>query len=211
MSKTILYARVSTLDQTAEHQATQAREAGFVIDEVVADEGVSGVTTRLAERPEGRRLKDLLRSGDTLVVRWVDRLGRNYADVTDTIRDFMRRGVIIRTVINRMEFNGATTEPMQQAVRDALIAFMAATAQAQAEATKEAQRAGIAHAKDKGSRYVGRKPSYDRGQFTTARDLLGQGRNPSEVSAATGLSRGTVYRIKDDPAGCEKVLAAWGL
>jgi putative DNA-invertase from lambdoid prophage Rac len=32
---------------------------------------------------------------------------------------------------------------MQQAVRDALIAFMAATAQAQAEATKSAQRAGI--------------------------------------------------------------------
>jgi len=35
---------------------------------------------------------------------------------------------------------------MQQAVRDALIAFMAATLQAQAEATKAAQRAGIEHA-----------------------------------------------------------------
>ena len=35
---------------------------------------------------------------------------------------------------------------MQQAVRDALIAFMAATAQSQAELTKEAQKAGIAHA-----------------------------------------------------------------
>jgi putative DNA-invertase from lambdoid prophage Rac len=33
------------------------------------------------------------------VVRWVDRLGRNYRDVTDTIREFMRRGVVIRTVI----------------------------------------------------------------------------------------------------------------
>jgi putative DNA-invertase from lambdoid prophage Rac len=32
---------------------------------------------------------------------------------------------------------------MQQAVRDALIGFMAATSQAQAEATKAAQRAGI--------------------------------------------------------------------
>ena len=32
---------------------------------------------------------------------------------------------------------------MRQAVRDALIAFMAATSQAQAEATKAAQRAGI--------------------------------------------------------------------
>jgi hypothetical protein len=30
-------------------------------------------------------LFDVLREGDTLVVRWIDRLGRNYQDVTDTI------------------------------------------------------------------------------------------------------------------------------
>jgi DNA invertase Pin-like site-specific DNA recombinase len=52
-----------------------------------------GVSTRLSERPEGRRLFDILRSGDTLVVRWVDRLGRNYRDVTDTVREFIRRGM----------------------------------------------------------------------------------------------------------------------
>ena len=42
---------------------------------------------------------------------------------------------------------------MQHAVRDALIGFMAATAQAQAEATKAAQRAGIAHAKANDGRW----------------------------------------------------------
>ena len=158
--KTVLYARVSTAEQTIDHQRTHAEAAGFKIDLVVADDGVSGVHARLIERPEGRRLFDLLRAGDTLVVRWVDRLGRNYADVPDTIREFMRRGVVIRTVINNMTFDGATKEPMRQAVRDALIAFMAATAQAQAEATKEAQRAGIDHAKalgDRGSR-AGSRP-----------------------------------------------------
>ena len=87
---------------------------------------------------------------------------RNYRDVTDTIREFMREGVVVKTVINGMTFDGATKDPIQQAVRDALIAFMAATAQAQAEATREAQRAGIAAArlkKDAG-KYLGRKPSY---------------------------------------------------
>jgi DNA invertase Pin-like site-specific DNA recombinase len=84
------------------------------------------------------------------VVRWVDRLGRNYADVTDVIREFIRRGVIVRTVINGLTFDGTTKDPMQMGVRDALIGFMAATAQAQAEATKEAQRAGIEHAKANG-------------------------------------------------------------
>jgi putative DNA-invertase from lambdoid prophage Rac len=107
-----------------------------------------GVRTALRDRPEGRRLFDMLRAGDTLVVRWVDRLGRNYADVTDTIREFIRRGVVVRTVINGLTFDGATKDPMQQAVRDSLIAFMAATAQAQAEVIKEAQKAGIAHARE---------------------------------------------------------------
>jgi putative DNA-invertase from lambdoid prophage Rac len=61
-----------------------------------------------------------------LVVRWIDRLGRNYSDVVDVIREFMRRGIVIRTVINGLTFDGATKDPMQKAVRDALISFMAA-------------------------------------------------------------------------------------
>src|SRR5262245_58031677 len=118
---TILYARVSTVEQQIEHQLAHAKAAGYAIDEVIADNGVSGVSTRLVERPEGRRLFDRLRAGDVLVVRWVDRLGRNYADVCDTIREFVRRGVVIKTVINNLTFDGATADPMQQAVRDALI------------------------------------------------------------------------------------------
>jgi putative DNA-invertase from lambdoid prophage Rac len=210
---TILYARVSTAEQTIDHQLAHAKAAGFSIDEVVADNGVSGLHTRLVERPEGRRLFDKLRAGDVLVVRWVDRLGRNYEDVCDTIREFMRRGVVIRTVINNFTFDGATRDPMQQAVRDALIGFMAATAQAQAEATKAAQRAGIEHAKQSGERaYLGRKPSFTREQFAQVRVMLGQEAiSIAQIAKETGLTRQTVYRIKDDPAGAEAALAAWGL
>ena len=154
--KTILYCRVSTSDQTLDHQLTQARAAGFAIDEVVSDNGVSGVSTRLAKRDQGKRLVDLLRRGDVLVVRWVDRLGRNYGDVTEIIREFMKRGIVVRTVINGLIFDGATKDPMQMAVRDALVAFMAALSQAQAEATKEAQRAGIEHAKARDDAYRGK-------------------------------------------------------
>jgi putative DNA-invertase from lambdoid prophage Rac len=73
-------------------------------------------------------------------------------------------------VINNFTFDGATRAPMQQAVRDALIGFMTATAQAQAEATEAAQQAGIEHPKAKdGTAYLGRKPSYARQQFTVVR------------------------------------------
>jgi hypothetical protein len=43
--RTILYARVSTADQILVHQRAQAEAAGFNLDEVVADHGVSGVGT----------------------------------------------------------------------------------------------------------------------------------------------------------------------
>lgn len=208
---TLFYARVSTRDQTLDHQITQARAAGFEIDEVVADHGVSGVKHKLSERPEGRRLYDKLRSGDTLVLRWLDRLGRNYDDVTDAVRHFIRQGVIIRTVINDMTFDGSTDDPVQQAVRDAMIAFLAATAQAQTEATRVSQQAGIELAKAKGDKFRGRKPSYDRNTFDQAVNLLGLGNGPSAVSKQTGLSRQTLIRIRDDPAAATAAMERWGL
>ncbi|MCJ2041972.1 recombinase family protein [Methylobacterium sp. J-059] len=207
--QTILYARVSTTDQTIAHQRIQAEAAGFEVDEVVADEGVSGLTTSLNDRPQGRRLFDMLRRGDTLVVRWVDRLGRNYADVCDTIRELMRRGVIVRTVVNGLTFDGATKDPMQQAVRDALIGFMAATAQAQAEASKEAQRAGIDHAKGREDAYRGRKPSFTRAQFNAVREALSMGEGVSDIATVTGLTRQTIYRIRDNPIDSEAAIARW--
>ena len=207
---TILYARVSCSDQTLEHQITQARDAGFDLNEVVADHGVSGVSTSLKDRPEGRRLFDLLREGDTLVVRWVDRLGRSYSDVTTAIRDFMSRGVRIETVINRMVFDGSTTDPIQQAVRDAMIGFMAAMAEAQAEVTRESQRAGIAKAKSE-NRYRGRKPSFDRERFNLVQQMHANGSGTSEIAKTVGLSRQAVIRINNNPQAAVELLEKWGM
>lgn len=209
MTKTILYARVSTTEQTLDHQMTQAEAAGFAIDEVVADHGVSGVSTMLKDRPEGKRLFDKLRHGDTLVIRWVDRLGRNYQDITDTIRHFMRQGVVIKTVINGLTFDGATSDPMQEAVRDALIAFMAASAQAQAEANKEAQRAGIEAARADGTKYRGKKPSYTDDQLKRVVELDQLGQGGTTISRQTGLSRQTVLRILSNPEKAYDTLGKW--
>ena len=206
---TIFYARVSGEDQTLDHQLPQARAAGFVIDEAVADE-ISGVTTRLVERPQGKRLFDLLRAGDTLVVRWVDRLGRDYEDVSDTIREFMRRGVVIRTIINNMTFDGSICDPIMKGIRDALIAFMAAMGQAQAEATKIAQRAGIAHAKaTEPAAYLGRKPSYTRAQLAGVLLRLPVTASDLAIGRELGLTRETVRRIRADPAAAARRVALW--
>jgi len=201
--------RVSTAEQTIEHQQKQAEDAGYKFDHLIADHGVSGVNVKMKDRPEGKRLFDLLRTGDTLVVRWIDRLGRNYLDVTDTIRELVRRGVIIKTIINNMVFDGSATDPMTMAVRDALIGFMAASAEAQAEATREAQKAGIANAKMKDGTYKGRKPSFSKEQFKEVTELLTSGVGASHIAHAVGISRQTVYRIKADPIAAHSSLENW--
>lgn len=209
---TILYARCSTSDQTVAHQVTQAKASGFEIDCVVDDEGISGVATKLRERPGGRRLFDKLRSGDVLVVRWVDRLGRNYEDVTENIRTFMSMGVTIKTVINNMTFDGSTDDPMLKAVRDAMISFMAASAQAQAEASKIAAKAGHEHRKAiDPDAYKGRKPSFSSEQVGQIMAKLEEGTGVNEIARQLGLSKFTVSRIKSDPVAAMAKAQRWSI
>lgn len=100
---------------------------------------------------------------------------------------------------------------MQKVIRDALIAFMAATAVAQAEATREAQKAGIAHAKaTEPHSYRGRKPSFDRAQLDIIRHMLAQDASPTAIADSAGVSRQVVYRVQDDPVKAEAMLADWG-
>jgi putative DNA-invertase from lambdoid prophage Rac len=156
-------------------------------------------STKLSERPQVKRLFDILQSGDTLVVRWIDRLGRDYRDVSDTIRHFMREGVVIKTVINAMVFDGATTDPIQQAVRDALIAFMAAMAQAP---RRQSPRRRLSR---------GRKPSFNRKLLDDVNRMLTTGTGASAISKATGLTRQAVLRIKANPVAAERALKVWGM
>lgn len=60
-----------------------------------------------------------------------------------------------------------------------------------------------------GRAYLGPKPSYTREQFNQVCAMLG--RQPSrKIARHTKLTRQTIYRIKDDSAGAEAALAAWG-
>jgi DNA invertase Pin-like site-specific DNA recombinase len=58
--------------------------------------------------------------------------------------------------------------------------------------------------------YRGRKPSYTREQLETVQNMLGQSANIADIAKTAGLSRQTVYRIKDDPTSAETALAMWG-
>jgi putative DNA-invertase from lambdoid prophage Rac len=210
MAKSVLYARTSTSEQTIAHQAKQAKQAGFQIDDVIEDAGISGVQIPLAEREGGKRLFDLLRDGDVLVVRWIDRLGRNYDDIQSNIRVFLDRGVTIKTVINGMTFDAHPSDAMAKAVRDAMLSFMSAMAEAQAVATKEAQKAGIAHAQESDTRkYRGRKPTYTEEQVHQIQNLMREGVGVNQIARDIGLNKFAVSRISRDISGALHTLSRW--
>lgn len=210
MPITVLYARCSTADQQVEIQREQAEAAGFQIDEVVEDQGVSGVSTTLQERTGGSRLFDMLRDGDTLLVRWIDRLGRNYDDISQNMRHFLDKGVTIKTVINGMTFDAKPKDAMAKAVRDAMLSFMSAMAEANAVAMKEAQAAGIAHAKEKNpNTFKGRKPTFTYGDVKNVMELKSQGIGVNEIARQLGLNKFLVSRIHRDPAGHMDKLKRW--
>ena len=199
MSRTVLYARTSSAEQTIKHQTEQAIKAGFTLDDVIEDEGISGVQVLLADCDNGKRLFDILREGDVLLVRWVDRLGRNYDDIQKNIRLFLDRGVTIKTIINSMTFEAKPKDAMSKAIRDAMLSFMSAMAEAQTIAMKEAQSAGIAHAKSQGSegrdKYRGRKPSYTFEDYCNVLALRMVGFGVNETARRTDLNKFVVSRI----------------
>ena len=212
MTQTILYCRVSTAEQTIQTQRKQAEDAGFKIDQVIEDHGMSGVTTLLSERDGGKRLFDILREGDVLLVRWLDRLGRNYDDIQLNMRHFLDKGVTIKTVINGMVFEARPADAMGKAVRDAILSFMAAMAEAQAIANKEAQAAGIAHAKQlRPEAYKGRKPSYNHRHLEAIFDMSGDGVGVNEMARRLGLNKFLVSRLNKDLSAGYAALERWGI
>jgi putative DNA-invertase from lambdoid prophage Rac len=88
---------------------------------------------------------------------------------------------------------------------------MAATAQANAEVTKEAQKAGIAYARsnDDGTKYRGRKPTFSCEQFVRVRELLDQGIGLSVIAKTVGVKRQSVYRIRTEPEQQMAALRSW--
>lgn len=91
MSQRIAYYRVSTTGQSID---AQRAELGGNFDREFQDEGVSGAVLA-RQRPGMAELLDYARSGDTVYVYAVDRLGRDSIDIQQTVRDLLNKGVAL--------------------------------------------------------------------------------------------------------------------
>ena len=87
------YARVSTQEQTLARQLEAAKSVyGGEYDEVFCDKR-SG---KDFDRPEYRKMKSVAKRGDEIVIKNLDRLGRNKYGLRDELKEFRDRGIKIR-------------------------------------------------------------------------------------------------------------------
>ena len=92
MARTYGYARVSTREQNLDRQMDALREFGVAREDIFADKA-SG---KDFERPQWIAMKEVLREGDVLVVKSIDRFGRSYEEIIEQWRDITKvRGAAV--------------------------------------------------------------------------------------------------------------------
>ena len=180
MSK-IGYTRVSTLDQSTDRQ-----ELG---DIRIFEDKASGKST---DRPALQEMLAYIREGDEVVVYSIDRLARNLRDLEDIIKEVNSKGASVTFMTERLTFSGS-----DDAMSTLMLQMMGAFSQFERSMIRKRQAEGIAAAKAKGkdSPYKGRKQSIDR---KVVMKMLNAGEGMTAVAKSLGVSRQSIYRIKNE-------------
>lgn len=175
------YARVSTREQNPGAQEAELRTAGAT--RVFVDRGES---SRVKDRPQWIACLDYLRSGDTLLVRRLDRIAGSEKMAIETINGLAERGVNIRSLT---EPDIDTTTPMGRA----LFGIVAVFAQLRVDTIRENTKRGLAHARTQGR--VGGRPSVmTPNRIAAAAQMRDEGKTLAHIAAVLGVGKSTVAR-----------------
>ncbi len=110
------------------------------------------------DRPIYQSLKNIMREGDTLIIKSLDRLGRNYEQMKDEWKDLSDKGIKVIVLDTPMlDTSKYDDELMGKFVSDIVFSVLSYVAENERKNIKERQREGIAIAKAKGVRF-GRPP-----------------------------------------------------
>ncbi len=124
--------------------------------------------------------------GDIILVKKLDRLGRDTADMIQLIKEFDAEGVAVKFIDDGISTDGE----MGQMV----VTILSAVAQAERQRILERTNEGRQEARLKGMRF-GRKRSVDRG---TVLALHQKGTGATEIARQLSIARSTVYKILED-------------
>ena len=153
------YIRVSTKEQNEDRQIIAMREFGVANSRIVLDKQ-SGKDFK---RPGYRRLVRKLKAGDTLVIKSIDRLGRNYDEILDQWRLLTKDKQVAIVVLDMPLLDTRQGRDLTGVlIADIIRQLLSYVAQTEREFNHQRQAEGIAAAKAKGVHF-GRKAK-DRGE-----------------------------------------------
>ena len=148
------YIRVSTRDQNEERQVIAMREFGAPEENMVIDKQ-SG---KNFARPGYRRLVKKLKPTDTLVIKSIDRLGRNYDEILEQWRLLTKEKRVEIVVLDMPLLDTRQgRDLMGTLIADIVLQLLSYVAQTEREFIRQRQAEGIAAAKARGVQF-GRKP-----------------------------------------------------
>ena len=152
--RTYGYVRISTKAQKEDRQLIAMRQFGIPEEHIII-ERQSG---KDFERPVYLRLTRALRSGDVLVVKSIDRLGRNYKEILEQWAGLTKeRGVAI-VVLDMPLLDTRTDRDLTGVlVADIVLQILSYVAQTERDFIRQRQAEGIAAAKAKGIRFGRRR------------------------------------------------------
>jgi DNA invertase Pin-like site-specific DNA recombinase len=173
------YARVSTSQQSLDIQVNALKEAGVKASRLFTDK-MTGTT---ANREGLNLLQVKVEEGDVILVKKLDRLGRDTADMIQLIKQFDEMGVAVRFLDDGISTEGTMGKMV--------VTILSAVAQAECQRILERTNEGRIEAKAKGVKF-GRKRTVNRQQVLT---MKSQNLGASEIAKRLNIGRSTVYKI----------------
>ena len=176
------YARVSTSQQSLDIQLKALKSAGVKPSRIFSDKA-SGSNN---ERKGLELLQMKVEEGDVLLVKKLDRLGRDTAEMISLIKLFDEMGVAIKFLEDGISTEGEMGKMV--------VTILSAVAQAERHRILERTNEGRIEAKLKGVKF-GRKRTVDRKRLN---DLYTQGVGATDIARQLGIARSTVYKVLNE-------------
>lgn len=187
------YIRVSSADQHLDRQIAAIRQhCPDIPDSHIYSDKQSG---KDFERAGYQALKSVLEPGDEVIVKELDRLGRNKEGIKEELKWFREHGVIARILnipTTLIDFQGQ--EWIRDMINNILVEVLSSIAEEEREKIHQRQAEGIAAAKAKGVKF-GRPTGYT-GEFESYAARVASG--SLSVAAACrelNISRSQWYRM----------------
>ncbi len=185
------YVRVSTKEQNEDRQMIAMRNFGIANSSIILDKQ-SG---KDFERPGYQRLIQKLKTGDTLVIKSIDRLGRDYEEILEQWRLLTREKQVDIVVLDMPLLDTRQGRDLTGVlIADILLQLLSYVAQTEREFNRQRQTEGIAAAKAKGI-HLGRKFKERGENYESVMAAWRRGEISGRAAARElGVAHGTLQR-----------------